>query len=160
MEPELIQGGIAFILLNLAIQLIWSQRDRIGAIFQRRATVAANRKEAETELDRMAWQRLLSNGDWGKTLVNRLFMQGDQTLSLIVDMARNTENVATQSIAVMRDYGDLARALVDRLDAMDKTDQRINETLSGVGFVLARLYFRDDRQTFDDLVKEMDCLRE
>jgi|GEM_PF-3855934 len=153
--------------LALVAMVVWSQRDKLVALFARRATVGIARDESDLRFDEEARKKVLQNGEYSRSLVEKFLeqlrteqMERRSANKAVLEQARTTEHLATQAVSVMQDFADIARVQADRQDALlrDVTAalQATERTVAAVGFVLARVYFRDTDKTFDDLVEELD----
>lgn len=144
----------------LVCVLIWSQRESLMSLFSRKATIGIKREETELnaygQLLQAAIDKIGGNGtDKTWELVERTLRQTEiereerrAASARLIEYSHTSQQTAAQAVEVMKDFADIARAMVDR--------QVPRETLEAIGFVLTAIYFGERKgKTFSDLIIEM-----
>jgi len=163
---ELLRNPSAWTLIALLAYAIYKERGRIFGLFERRADASRERDKADLHFDELARQKVLRDGDYSHELM-QFFLQIFETERMerrsvireAMDQTGTTRHLADEAITVMKDFADIARRMVDHQDRRDVELLKIEETLRAVGFVLAKLYFRQQGQQrgYSDLVVEMEA---
>lgn len=109
---------IAFVLY-----VVWTERKAILGFLGRRQELAERGVRTEQDFEAQARDRLLQNGDYSKTLVDRIMQMLETERAerraisgQIVDHATAAQAVAAQAVSVMQDFADISRRQCDRLD--------------------------------------------
>jgi len=142
------------------------ERKRIFALITRRSALTESERRAEATFDEQAREKLLENSQYSRSLVERFLELYDteraerrSTAQQLTEQFAATREVTNQAIETMQDYAGIARLTVDRQDHRDaelcEILRETNRTFGAVGYVLAKLYFRDDRG-FQDLIAEIE----
>lgn len=113
--------AIWMMLLFIVGQILYSQRDRLGAWLGRRGEVAAKRDDVETEL----LKKPLQNGERYQWLVGEFLSltkmerhERSTMTGIAIEQARSAEKMAVQAVAVMRDSVEINQLLMARLDKL------------------------------------------
>lgn len=158
---DLLRNPSAWTVAAFVLYVLYKEWPRIVSIFQKRADLSVARDEADIHFDAQARRKLLENEDFSRELVNRMLAMLETerherrvAVGDVVEQAKTGQMLATQAVAVMQDFVEIARTMVQQQNGQV---QHVARTLDAVGFVLARLYFVERRDvSWADLQAEME----
>lgn len=147
----------------------------LALFYERKAIIAWLRKRQESQEERedRFWEEEVGDTTYARSMVERTLatMEAQQEAyqnlltsekterkaknGLILDQTRATQEMTTAAVEVMKDFADVARLQSNHMGDIASVLENVKEILSGVGFVLARLYFKDEGMTFSDLIVTM-----
>lgn len=158
--------------LSVILSVLWSERKRIlgflfGRIENKEKRVLANGEERKETLEKLLDAQARERENLYSLLREE---RSERRLSneRVIDGARATQEMATQSVEVMQQFADISRLGIDHRDRHDEkilelTDTtldavRENTRVNGaIGFVLASIYFQGQQgKTFADLLRAME----
>lgn len=130
---------------------IYQERGRILTFVGRRQKMAEDDARADRNFDQATRERLLSNGEYSRELVDRILAMYDTerrervVLSKqLLSAATATERITVEAIETMKSFVDIARIQADRQNARDaELIEVLNEAkkvMAATWFVLVRLH--------------------
>lgn len=136
------------------LYVLWSERRAIIGFFRRRQALTEREMRTEQDFGAQARDRLLRNGDYSKTLTERVLgmLETERTerrslSQQVVDQAVSAQTVSAQAVEVMQDFADISRQQCSRLDEITGRIVTVLEhqerMQSAIWFVLAKYGLRD-----------------
>jgi hypothetical protein len=164
---QLLSNPGPWTIIAVVLLVLYLERKALVGLFRRRQALAVEATQAEMSFEQRAREKLLTNGDYSKELTAKLMAMyqaereerrtlGQQLLAT----SQAAERLSSEAIGVMKQFAEIARMQSDRQDQRDgefcNLLREMQRVLDAVGFVLARLYFRNQSGSFQDLVVEIE----
>lgn len=150
-------------ILTVLAALVLSQAGTIKAWLQARLASAQQKQKAKLDIEKRAWERVLSDGQKANGFVDRLLLQQENHLAAMMERDRHVERFVSEAVNTMRETAQVMERTVDRQENLDKKrDEQmarlasildvVAERMAGVGLVMGM--YLHDRQgvTFDGLI--------
>lgn len=136
-------------LILFVLYVLWTERKSILALFSRRQAIAERDAVDDLEFENQVRNRLLTNGDYSKTLTDRIIgmLEAERTerralSTQVFNQADALRDVSAQAVEVMADFADISRLQCNRLDQITDRIVAILEkqerTQAAIWFVLAK----------------------
>lgn len=143
---------VAFVLF-----VVWTERKALLSFFFRRAQIREQQHAAEFDLDQEAKRKLVQADEYSKTLVGRLVeaLERQQAVyqemlnterverrtatDVLIEQVRTTERVTSHSVEIAQEFADIARRMVDRMDAVVRVAQTMEESAADMARLLELL---------------------
>jgi hypothetical protein len=129
----------------LVCYVLWTQREKIFALVDRRVRLAERDKEQDLAFDDELRRRILNGDAYSRELVTRILgsLESERierrTLTrTAIEQAQSAERLASEAVEVMQDFADITRLQGDR---QDKRDEKLYELLRATKGVLDALWF-------------------
>lgn len=142
-------------LVAIFLFLVVTQKDHIGMVMEKWFGVSITAKESEGKFEDELRQRALQNGEYSRSLVDRLFIRAEaETVerraanAMLFEQTKTTEVLASKSVEVMQDFANIARINAGHWEEVSGTLSRLNSTMEGIAFLLAQITI-EERQGLD-----------